>query len=78
VEAGEAGGILESLLDRLAIYQEKMVAIKQKIKSALMYPVAVLVVACARGDGDHDLRGARLRRASSPTSAPSCPCPRWW
>jgi len=45
VEAGETGGILESLLDRLAIYQEKMVAIRQKIKSALMYPVAVLAVA---------------------------------
>lgn len=45
VEAGETGGILESLLDRLAIYQEKMVGIKQKIKSALMYPVAVLAVA---------------------------------
>jgi type IV pilus assembly protein PilC len=45
VEAGEAGGILEALLDRLAVYQEKTVAIKQKIKSALMYPVAVLLVA---------------------------------
>jgi len=45
VEAGEAGGILEQLLDRLAIYQEKTVAIKNKIKSALTYPVAVLVVA---------------------------------
>ena len=45
VEAGEAGGILEALLDRLAIYQEKTLAIKAKIKSALMYPVAVLVVA---------------------------------
>jgi type IV pilus assembly protein PilC len=45
VEAGEAGGILEALLDRLAIYQEKTLAIKQKIKSALMYPVAVIVVA---------------------------------
>lgn len=45
VEAGEAGGILEALLDRLAIYQEKTMAIKSKIKSALMYPVAVIVVA---------------------------------
>ncbi|HWK82263.1 MAG TPA: type II secretion system F family protein [Caldimonas sp.] len=45
VEAGEAGGILEALLDRLAIYQEKTMAIKNKIKSALIYPVAVLVVA---------------------------------
>jgi len=45
VEAGEAGGILEQLLDRLAMYQEKTVAIKQKIKSALTYPIAVMVVA---------------------------------
>jgi len=45
VEAGEAGGILEALLDRLAIYQEKTMAIKNKIRSAMIYPVAVLVVA---------------------------------
>ena len=45
VEAGEAAGILEDLLDRLATYMEKTEAIKSKIKSALMYPVAVLVVA---------------------------------
>jgi len=45
VEAGEAGGILEALLERLAIYQEKTMALKSKIKSALMYPVAVIVVA---------------------------------
>ncbi|HXD06571.1 MAG TPA: type II secretion system F family protein [Burkholderiaceae bacterium] len=45
VEAGEAAGILETLLERLAIYQEKTLAIKAKIKSALIYPVAVLVVA---------------------------------
>ena len=45
VEAGEAAGILEALLDRLATYQEKTQAIKGKIKSALIYPVAVMVVA---------------------------------
>jgi type IV pilus assembly protein PilC len=45
VEAGEAAGILDTLLDRLAIYQEKTLAIKAKIKSALIYPVAVMVVA---------------------------------
>jgi type IV pilus assembly protein PilC len=45
VEAGEAGGILEELLDRLAVYQEKIVAIKNKIRSALVYPIAVIVVA---------------------------------
>jgi type IV pilus assembly protein PilC len=45
VEAGEAAGILETLLDRLAVYMEKTEAIKSKIKSALMYPISVLVVA---------------------------------
>jgi len=45
VEAGEAAGILEDLLDRLATYMEKTEAIKSKIKSALMYPTSVLVVA---------------------------------
>ncbi|MEW6133945.1 MAG: type II secretion system F family protein [Pseudomonadota bacterium] len=45
VEAGEAAGILEEVLDRLATYKEKILAIKSKIKSALFYPVAVLVVA---------------------------------
>lgn len=45
VEAGEAAGILESLLDRLATYMEKTEAIKSKIRSALMYPAAVIIVA---------------------------------
>ncbi|MES2936414.1 MAG: type II secretion system F family protein [Pseudomonadota bacterium] len=45
VEAGEAAGILEALLDRLATYMEKTEAIKSKIKSALMYPASVVVVA---------------------------------
>ena len=45
VEAGEQAGILENLLDRLATYMEKTEALKSKIKSALMYPVAVIVVA---------------------------------
>src|SRR4030095_13827798 len=45
VEDGEAAGILEDLLDRLATYMEKTEAIKSKIKSALMYPTSVIVVA---------------------------------
>ena len=45
VEAGEQAGILDQLLDRLAVYMEKTEAIKSKIKSALMYPTSVLVVA---------------------------------
>jgi type IV pilus assembly protein PilC len=45
VQAGEQAGILESLLDRLATYKEKILAIKSKIKSALFYPIAIIVVA---------------------------------
>jgi type IV pilus assembly protein PilC len=45
VAAGEQAGILESLLDRLATYKEKILAIKSKIKSALFYPIAIIVVA---------------------------------
>lgn len=45
VEAGEAAGILEDLLDRLATYMEKTESIKSKVRSALMYPTAVVVVA---------------------------------
>ena len=45
VQAGEQAGILETLLDRLASYQEKILAIKSKIKSALFYPIAIIAVA---------------------------------
>lgn len=45
VEAGEAAGILDTLLDRLASYKEKIQAIKSKIKSALTYPIAIIGVA---------------------------------
>lgn len=45
IGAGEAAGILDSLLDRLATYKEKIQAIKGKIKSALFYPISIIVVA---------------------------------
>src|SRR5471032_2983887 len=45
VEAGEQAGALESLLDKIATYKEKTEALKKKIKKALFYPTAVLVVA---------------------------------
>ena len=45
VGAGEQAGILDSLLDRLATYKEKIQGIKSKIKSALFYPIAIIVVA---------------------------------
>ncbi len=49
VEAGEAGGILDTILNRLAVYMEKAMALKKRVKSAMIYPstivsVAVLVV----------------------------------
>ena len=45
VGAGEQAGILETLLDRLATYKEKILAIKSKIKAALFYPISIIVVA---------------------------------
>jgi len=45
VEAGEAGGILDTILQRLATYIEKNVKLKRAVKSALVYPVAVVSVA---------------------------------
>lgn len=45
IGAGEAAGILDGLLDRLATYKEKIQAIKGKIKSALFYPTAIIAVA---------------------------------
>jgi type IV pilus assembly protein PilC len=45
VAAGEQAGILETLLDRLATYQEKSIALKGKIKKALFYPIMIILVA---------------------------------
>jgi type IV pilus assembly protein PilC len=45
VAAGEAGGILDTILNRLAVHIEKMVKLRRRIKSAMTYPIAVLVVA---------------------------------
>jgi type IV pilus assembly protein PilC len=45
VGAGEQAGILDTLLDRLATYKEKILAIKGKIKSALFYPISIIIVA---------------------------------
>ena len=45
VNAGETAGMLDAILERLATYKEKILAIKAKIKSALFYPMSVIVVA---------------------------------
>ncbi|WP_416190494.1 type II secretion system F family protein [Neisseria sp. CCUG17229] len=45
VAAGEVGGVLDNLLDKLAVYKEKTQAIKKKVKTALIYPISIIVVA---------------------------------
>ena len=47
VEAGEAGGILDTILNRLAAYMEKAMALKKKVKSAMIYPSTIVTVAVA-------------------------------
>ncbi|MBA3296571.1 MAG: type II secretion system F family protein [Acidobacteria bacterium] len=45
IAAGEAGGILDTILKRLAVYIEKSVKLKGEVKSAMIYPIAVIVIA---------------------------------
>ena len=45
IAAGEAGGILDTILKRLAVYIEKNVKLKGQVKSAMIYPIAVIVIA---------------------------------
>jgi type IV pilus assembly protein PilC len=45
IAAGEAGGILDTILKRLAVYIEKAVKLKQQVQSAMIYPIAVIVIA---------------------------------
>ena len=76
VAAGEAGGILDTILKRLAVYIEKNVKLKGQVKSAMIYPIAVISIAGDRGrrdpvEGHPDVRGA-VRRPR----APNCRCRR--
>jgi type IV pilus assembly protein PilC len=45
VAAGEAGGILDTILQRLSVYIEKVVKLKAQVRSAMIYPIAVIVIA---------------------------------
>src|SRR4029453_10343226 len=45
IAAGEAGGILDTILKRLATYIEKAVKLKAQVQSAMIYPIAVIVIA---------------------------------
>jgi type IV pilus assembly protein PilC len=73
IAAGEAGGILDTILKRLAVYIEKNVKLKGEVKSAMIYPVAVIVIAGDRRrrhpvEGHPDLRAA-VRRPRRPAAA---------
>ena len=46
IKAGEAGGALEAILQRLADFKEKSQSLKRRIKSAMVYPIVVIIVAC--------------------------------
>ena len=50
IEAGEVGGILDKILERLADYMEKAMALKGKVKAAMVYPAIIMTVAVAGGD----------------------------
>ena len=56
IAAGEAGGILDTILKRLATYIEKAVKLKNQVQSAMIYPVAIIVIA-GRGRGRDSLEG---------------------
>lgn len=47
IAAGEAGGILDVILERLSAYMEKAMKLKAKVKGAMTYPIAVLVISCS-------------------------------
>ena len=74
IAAGEAGGILDTILKRLAVYIEKNVKLKGQVKSAMIYPIAVIVIAGRRRrrhsvEGHPDVRGdvrGPRRRAAAP------------
>jgi type IV pilus assembly protein PilC len=47
VRAGEVGGMLEVVLNRLAMFMERRAALKRRVKGAMIYPIAVIIIACA-------------------------------
>ena len=72
IAAGEAGGILDIILQRLSTYIEKVVKLNSQVKSALIYPVAVIVIAVRRGVRSSCGRSSRCSPSCSPASAASC------
>ena len=73
IKAGEAGGALETILKRLAEFQERSLSLRRKIKGALIYPIVVVMVAVVHLDLHHDLHRPpvhqdlrRFRRRAAP------------
>ena len=75
IAAGEAGGILDTILKRLAVYIEKNVKLKGDVKSAMIYPIAVIVIAGRRRRARSCGRSSRRSPSCSPASAPQLPLP---
>ena len=74
IAAGEAGGILDTILKRLATYIEKAVKLKAQVKGAMVYPVAVICIAGHR-DRRHPLEGhPDLRRDVRGPGRARCRC----
>ena len=72
IAAGEAGGILDTILKRLATYIEKAVKLKGQVKSAMVYPIAV---SPSPASWSASFCGRSFRPSHcSPASAPSCRC----
>ena len=74
VKAGETGGQLDIVLNRVADGLEADYKLRQKVKSAMTYPVVVAGIAGVPGDRHAAVRGADVRRACSTASAASCRC----
>ena len=73
IAAGEAGGILDAILKRLATYIEKAVKLKGQVKSAMVYPIAVVVIA-TWSSASSSGRSSRRSPRSSRGWAPNCRC----
>ena len=72
IKAGEAGGALEVILQRLADFMEKAEALKRKVKGAMIYPVIVVIGRRRYPDLHHDQDRADVSRRSSRTSNRRC------
>ena len=72
IKAGEAGGALELILQRLADFQERAESLKRKVKGAMIYPIVVVTVAVVHLDVHHDQDRAGVPQRSSTSSTSSC------